>query len=330
MASVPIDGSAADLEHFSRNVAAGSATVEVLGPRERRLRWARMERSGSITSTALRSGIALSLSTVRWDRPWAMSVDHGASSIKLILTRGAGPELTTSDGDRLALGGGLLHVGQIKRPVRLDFHFDEQRRSADHEQLSLEIERGRLAELLGAAALPEPIERVLASPRAYPTAALPMGPALFRLFDEVAGCDARGSSRPLRLEALGLELLAALIDRIEESADAASPHLTAHDRDRLERARRILLARLDDPPSLHALARAAGINEFKLKAGFRALFGSPVYAYLRDQRMEEARRLLLARRHTVTEVAARVGYANPSKFAAAFRRRFGVSPTDAA
>ena len=29
----------------------------------------------------------------------------------------------------------------------------------------------------------------------------------------------------------------------------------------------------------------------------------------------------------VTEVAQRVGYSNPSKFAAAFRRRFGMSPS---
>jgi hypothetical protein len=38
--------------------------------------------------------------------------------------------------------------------------------------------------------------------------------------------------------------------------------------------------------------------------------------------MEEAHRLLRARRHSVSEVALRVGYANPSKFAAAFRKHY--------
>ena len=71
----------------------------------------------------------------------------------------------------------------------------------------------------------------------------------------------------------------------------------------------------------------AGFNETLLKGRFRALFGTSVFAYLRQIRMEEARRLLLERHLNVTEVAQRVGYANPSKFAAAFRRQFGKSPS---
>ena len=64
-----------------------------------------------------------------------------------------------------------------------------------------------------------------------------------------------------------------------------------------------------------------------LKGGFRTLSGTPVFAYLRQLRMEEARRLLRKRHLDVSEVAQRVGYANPSKFAAAFRREFGMSPS---
>jgi AraC-like DNA-binding protein len=43
--------------------------------------------------------------------------------------------------------------------------------------------------------------------------------------------------------------------------------------------------------------------------------------------MERARQLLLERNLNVSEVALRVGYQNPSKFAAAFRREFGISPS---
>jgi AraC-like DNA-binding protein len=118
-----------------------------------------------------------------------------------------------------------------------------------------------------------------------------------------------------------------MCDELLEAARAEQPRLSADDVERLERVRRHLVERLEEPPTLAALARMAGWNETKLKGGFRALFGTSVFAYVRQARMEEARRLLLARRLNVTEVAQRVGYENPSKFAAAFRKQFGLPPS---
>ena len=97
--------------------------------------------------------------------------------------------------------------------------------------------------------------------------------------------------------------------------------------ERLERVRLRLVQRLEAPPTLAELARTAGFSETRLKGGFRALFGTSIFAYLRQARMEEAHRLFLEHHLNVTEVAQRVGYANPSKFAAAFRRQFGMSPS---
>ena len=129
------------------------------------------------------------------------------------------------------------------------------------------------------------------------------------------------------LEAKGLELAAVLMDELALASEAMSP-LTTRDVERLERARHVLLERMDSPPSLAELARTVALNEFKLKAGFRALFGTSVFGYLRDHRLDRARRLLLEERDaSVTEIAARVGYRNPSKFATAFRRRFGRPPS---
>jgi AraC family transcriptional regulator, transcriptional activator of the genes for pyochelin and ferripyochelin receptors len=184
-----------------------------------------------------------------------------------------------------------------------------------------------LQELMGAAALPSSLQRVVSNELAYGIESQPMTPELFRLLDEILYCDASGASRQLYLEGKGLELLALLIDRLEETERASSSRLSQTVIDRLQVARQILLARLETPPSLPELARRAGLNEAKLKAGFRVLFGASVFAYLRRERMEEARRLLRARNYNVTEVAARVGYSNPSKFAAAFRKQFGMSPS---
>jgi AraC-like DNA-binding protein len=75
------------------------------------------------------------------------------------------------------------------------------------------------------------------------------------------------------------------------------------------------------------LARIVGINDCKLKAGFRHVFGTTVFGYLHDCRMERSRQLLEAGEMTVTEAAQAVGFVSRGHFAAAFKRRFGVNPS---
>jgi AraC family transcriptional regulator, transcriptional activator of the genes for pyochelin and ferripyochelin receptors len=313
-----------DLERFAGGMPRGAATLDTLGASEYRVRWQVGDRAGHTQVIALRSEISLMSASVCWDAPWSMAVAQGPSRLKFMLLRGDGPRITAGDGDARALSGATLQVSQVKRPVDLRFDFEANGRSCKHEELALEVDCVRFCELLGTTRVPEAVADVLGSAGAFPSVELPMNPALSRLFDEVAYCDGRAATRQLYFEAKGLELLAALSDALDEESRA--PWLSQYDIDRLESARRILLAELADPPSMAALARVAGVSETKLKTGFRTLFGDSVFGYLRARRMEEAHRLLRERRYSVTEVALRVGYANPSKFAAAFRRHFGVPP----
>jgi AraC-like DNA-binding protein len=215
-------------------------------------------------------------------------------------------------------------LGQIKGPLEL-----RVRPTSDMlmECVSVSMSARRLRELLGAEELPEAFRNVTESKDRYPLVSQDMTPGLFRLLDEILNADVSGTSRLLWHEAKTLELIALMTDELAETARASKPHLSAHDIDRLERVRRCLVEHLEAPPTLSELARAGGFNETTLKGAFRARFGASVFAYLRQIRMEEARRLLLQRRLNVTEVAQRVGYANPSKFAASFRRQFGMPPS---
>ncbi|NJL41180.1 MAG: helix-turn-helix transcriptional regulator [Leptolyngbyaceae cyanobacterium SM1_4_3] len=65
-----------------------------------------------------------------------------------------------------------------------------------------------------------------------------------------------------------------------------------------------------------------------LQTGFRAVFGVTPFVYLTQQRMSHAKRLLQTADRTVAEVANLVGYANPAQFASAFKRQFGLSPSE--
>ena len=105
----------------------------------------------------------------------------------------------------------------------------------------------------------------------------------------------------------------------------AASDLQPDDVARIHYAGDLLRQRLSDPPSLLELARLIGLNDYKLKQGFRQVFNTTVFGYLTQRRMEKACQLLV-QRHTVAVVAAAVGYASPTAFSGAFRRRFGISP----
>ena len=76
------------------------------------------------------------------------------------------------------------------------------------------------------------------------------------------------------------------------------------------------------------LADSFSISETSLKNYFRGVFGENISAYLKKQRMEQAAKLLLSSRQSVSAVAEQVGYQNQSKFAAAFKKYFGDSPLE--
>lgn len=96
--------------------------------------------------------------------------------------------------------------------------------------------------------------------------------------------------------------------------------------------RKILLAKqlvesnLQQPNSLMELSRKAGINDYKLKKGFKMLTGHTVFGYLYKLRMETAYYFLIHEKKTVNEVAFLVGYKNAQHFISAFKKQYDVSP----
>ena len=109
----------------------------------------------------------------------------------------------------------------------------------------------------------------------------------------------------------------------------AAEGMTAPDRSLviLLRARDRLLADLANPPDLNALARDCGTNRTTLQHLFQAKLGMSVFGYLREQRLQRARRLLAAGGHGIDEVATRVGYRHGHNLTRAFKQRFGLTPS---
>ncbi|GAA0551750.1 helix-turn-helix transcriptional regulator [Chitinophaga japonensis] len=159
----------------------------------------------------------------------------------------------------------------------------------------------------------------------------PITHSMLRVLDEIRHCQFQGGIKKLFLQSKVLELLALQCEQYERSApggrlQAVTP-LSATDRDKIYHARELLLGAVQQPPSLRELSRQAGLNEFKLKTGFKKVFDNTVFGYLNDYRLEQARELLLQQQHTpISAIAEELGYSSPQHFCNAFRKKFGVSP----
>ena len=124
-------------------------------------------------------------------------------------------------------------------------------------------------------------------------------------------------------------ILSVILQKKEISEQTqASSTLSEFDINKIYKAREIILEKIDEPCSLIELARLSGINDFKLKKGFKDVFGTTVFKYLFEVRMERSKTLILEGKFTISEIAFMIGYKNPAHFTAAFKRKFGRLPSD--
>ncbi|MEH6305709.1 AraC family transcriptional regulator [Olivibacter sp. CPCC 100613] len=78
--------------------------------------------------------------------------------------------------------------------------------------------------------------------------------------------------------------------------------------------------------TLAKLARQAGINEFKLKKGFKKLFKYTVFGYINHLRMEYSQSLLREGVLSLGTIAALIGYQSDASFIRAFKNYYGFLP----
>ncbi|MCD9015318.1 helix-turn-helix transcriptional regulator [Parachryseolinea silvisoli] len=140
----------------------------------------------------------------------------------------------------------------------------------------------------------------------------------------------RGTLGKLMIEAKILELVALQLTQFAGSVmrnTPRTPTLRPADRDTFYALREHLDIHFASDLSLRSLSRTFGLNEFKLKKGFKELFQTTVFDHIHTRRMEHARYLLADQKMYVHQVANLVGYKNANHFSTAFKRTFGVKPT---
>ena len=96
--------------------------------------------------------------------------------------------------------------------------------------------------------------------------------------------------------------------------------------DRIETAKNYILKNISDSLTISTIASAVGTNDCYLKEGFKELYGTTVYGYLLDKKLEYALHKLEENQQMVKDISFEIGYENPSHFISAFKKKYGLTP----
>lgn len=153
---------------------------------------------------------------------------------------------------------------------------------------------------------------------------------MHELYPMLAGmlhCPYKDTARRLFMQSRVYEVAAYLIFLCDEERAQPTISLSAFDREQIRGIPGILREYMAKPPSIAALSRMVAMNEFKLKAGFRKVFNTTIYEYLRQLRMEEAIELM-KEDLTLEQIGERVGYKSLRGFTQAFSNCTGKTPAE--
>jgi AraC-like DNA-binding protein len=83
-----------------------------------------------------------------------------------------------------------------------------------------------------------------------------------------------------------------------------------------------------DLPKLKDLALQMGTNEFKLKYGFKQLYGTTIFKFLIQERLRKAKTLIQYTSLSIKTIAHMTGFKSIPHFSRAFKEKYGKSPSD--
>ncbi|WKN43670.1 helix-turn-helix transcriptional regulator [Tunicatimonas pelagia] len=157
-----------------------------------------------------------------------------------------------------------------------------------------------------------------------------MTPEIQTVVDQVFENQYQGKAKMMFFRSQMTLLLAHFFGQLSSlnEVTSSSGGIKNEERERLYQAKEILTANLENPPSLTELSRQIGLNSFKLKKDFKALFGVPVFKYLQNERLTRAHTLLRNQDVSIQEAAWHVGYDSLSSFSNAFVQKFGFRPSE--
>lgn len=276
----------------------------------------------------IETGCDLVVGDVRHEKPASIRVAEEAT-LKLHYRLSGKGRAALDDGKELDIPERccmlLLHPDGI---AKREWFFAGQHEQSVTLLCSAEFLRARFVDIVNQ--LPSYVQEFLSGGlRRSRHLTMPLRADMARAAAALLACELTGSLRKLFAGAKAFELLAlsmrSVIDT-EAGLDRKEAGLTPQELEKLHCARAELEELFLSPPKIADLAGSAGLNEAKLMRGFKQIFGTTIFDFAQQLRMELAKKLIETTDLTVTDIALEVGYEYSSNFTTAFKRHFGITP----
>ena len=102
-----------------------------------------------------------------------------------------------------------------------------------------------------------------------------------------------------------------------------------YDEELMERIMKVVNENLSDSDfNVEKMCDEVGVSRTQLHRKLKEMTGVPTSEFLRNIRLNEAARLIREHKINITQVSYMVGFANNSHFSTAFKKYFGMSPTE--
>lgn len=102
-----------------------------------------------------------------------------------------------------------------------------------------------------------------------------------------------------------------------------------NDEELMERIMKVVNENLSDSDfNVEKMCDEVGVSRTQLHRKLKEMTGVPTSEFLRNIRLNEAARLIRERKINITQVSYMVGFANNSHFSTAFKKYFGISPSE--
>ena len=234
-------------------------------------------------------------------------------------------EMETGNGEYSYLGGGDLRVDQhIHHAGRAFFplcHYHGISIGFDLDFAAQELPRVMQG---FSVKLPGLVAKYCSDPMPF---VIPGEPVIQHIFSELYNVPQKIRKDYFRIKVLELLLY---LDALElSSRKEERPYFYKGQVEKVKAIQALLTKDLTKNYTIEELSGRFEIALTPLKNCFKAVYGSPIFTYVRTYRMNYAAALLKSNKSLkVAEIAGMVGYDSPSKFTSAFHREMGKTPLE--